>query len=108
MHHSIERLLQKRGIKSVEELSQEEKAQFDTWQKVLTTEKVTLPSIAAFLNVQKSLLEVQFSDLNNSDQKNSRLVLQHAIYAKLLRFLESEKAERETLEKYLNDLIDIP
>lgn len=108
MHQAIEKLLQKRGIKSVEELSPEEKAQFDSWQKTLTTEKVTLPSLATFLNVQKSIIETQFGDINNTDQKNSRLTLQHAIYSKLIRYLESEKVEREALEKYLVELVDTP
>lgn len=105
-HQLIEKLLKKRGINSVEELSEEEKTQFDAWQKTLTQEKVTIPSISAFLSVQKSIIETQFGDISNSDEKNSRLVLQHAIYSKLLRFLDSEKVEREALEKYLTELVD--
>lgn len=106
MHQAIEKLLQKRGIKSIEELTSEEKMQFDEWQKVLTKEKVTIPSLAVFLNVQKSIIETQFGDIANSLEKNSRLVLQHAIYSKLIRFIDSEKIEKEALEKYLTDLVD--
>lgn len=107
MHKAIENLLKSRGINSVEELDAEEKKQFDAWQKVLSKDKVSVSNFIGFLNIQKSLIEAQFGDITNSHEKNSRLVLQHAIYTKLIKFFESDKRERELLQEYLTSLIDV-
>jgi hypothetical protein len=106
MHILLEKLFKKRGIEKVEDLSSEEKAQFDSWHRVLTNEPVTIPKLKEFLASQKSLIEAEFGEISNSSQKNDRLVLQHAIYSKLLRVIDADKLERESLEKYLTNLID--
>ena len=105
MHTLLEKLLGKRNIKQ-EELSNEEKPIFDKWNKVLSNEQITVSKIKEFCQTQKDLIESQWSNLDNSSQKNDRLVLMHTIYSKLARATEADKTERESLERYLNQLID--
>lgn len=106
MHTAIETLLNKRGIKSIDELDSEEKAQVDQWQKVLVKETITIPRMTEFLIVQKSLVEAQLSDINNPTLKNDRLIVQLNVYSKLLNFLDSDNKERESLIKYLTTLVE--
>lgn len=101
MHKTLEKLLEQRGIK---ELSEEEKATFDKWNKVLTKE-VTVQSIMEFCNQQKALIEVQWSNLDNSEKKNERLILLHNVYTKIARVTQADRKAREELEQYLNGLI---
>lgn len=105
MHTSLEKLLTKRGVK-VEDLAGEEKATFDKWNKVLSNDEITVTKIREFCNIQKEIIEAQWSNLDNSSQKNDRLVLMHTIYSKIARATEADKTERESLERYLNQLID--
>jgi len=106
MHTAIETLLRKRGIESVNDLSPEEKQQYDQWQKVLVNEPITIPRFVEFLNVQKSIVENSLTNLNNSTLVNDRLIVQLNIYSKLLKFLDSDKTEREALIKYLTTLTE--
>ena len=105
MHNLIEKLLNKRGIKNVTELQPEEKATFDKWSGILTDE-VTVDTILEFCKNQLNLIELQWKDLNNSKEKNERLILLHTVYKTLVDIITSPKAERMSLEKYINQLLD--
>lgn len=107
MHYLLDKLLNNRGIKSLEDLQPEEKAQFDEWNGILSgKDAVTVPKILEFCQSQKSLVEAQFANLDNSKERNDRLVLQHTIYSKLVRLIGADEAQRKALEKYLTQLID--
>ena len=105
MHQLIERIMGKRGI-TLDTLTTEEKKTFDGWQATLTAKKVTAPQIAEFCDRQKSAIETQWTNLENNTQKNERLILLHTIYSKISSLIQSDKNERESLEKYLTTLID--
>lgn len=101
----LTQLLKKRGITDTTELTNDEKRDFDRWNKILSEGEITVEKILNFCKHQKQIIENQWSDLNNDSIKNERLVIQHTIYSKLIGVIESPKAEREALEKHLQDLI---
>ena len=105
MHKKLQEVLTKKGLKE-EDLSKEEKKTYDQWNKVLTQEKLTIESVKEFCLTQKHIIESKWEDLDNSDKKNERLILLHTVYSKLARVTEADKKERESLENYLNSLID--
>lgn len=102
----ISKVLEKKGIKP-EELTKEEQATIDQWQKTLSSGDITLDTISAFCNQNLAFIEAQFRDLNNSHEKTSRLVLLHSVYTALRNVINAPKAERESLENYLNQLLII-
>lgn len=102
----LDRLLEKRGIKNTDELSQEEKQDFERWQKILSDGEVTLEKVLTFCDNQISLIEGQWKNLDNSTQKNERLIVAHTIYRAIKNVITSPQAEREVLEKYLQQVID--
>ena len=106
MHTLLQKLLEKRGV-GVKELQGEEKQTFDTWNATLTGEAVTVEKIGEFCKRQLLAIEEKWDNVDNSSQKNERLVFQHTMYSKMLRLITSEERERERLEKYLTDLIDM-
>lgn len=105
MHILLERLLGRRGIKE-EELDDIERANFDKWQKVLSNDQISVERMREFFEVQKQSIEAQFGNIENSSQKNDRLVLLHSVYSRMIRATVADKAERESLERYLDQLID--
>lgn len=105
MHPLLNRLLEKRGIKGVEELMPEEKADFDRYQKVLSEGEMTLEKLTSFIETQIKLLEAKLRDLDNSSQKNDRLICTLNVYKVLSQSITAPLAEREALERYLNSLL---
>lgn len=105
MHTLLEQLLKKRGIKSVEQLTPEEGEQFDKWQKILSEGELTVDKIKEFCQVKMNIIKTQLKDTDNTPEKNERLVIYFNIYDTLITLLNSPQAERESLEKYLNQLL---
>jgi len=105
MHNLLTKLLQKRRIKDITELSKEEKADVDKWQKILSEEEITVDKIVAFCKAQIKIIETNWKNLDNQSTKNERLIVLHTVYSTLIEVIGAPKIERETLEKYLNDLL---
>jgi hypothetical protein len=105
MHTLLIKYLAKQGL-TFDTMSDEEKKTYDTWNKTLSNTKLTVDDIRRFCEVQKTFIEDQFGELDNSGVKNDRLVLLHTVYSKIARATEADKKEREGLEKYLTSLID--
>lgn len=101
----LSRILEKRGIKSADELSSDEKADFQRWKGILSGGEVTLDKVVEFCTAQKSLIETQWENKDNSKEKNERLIIAHTIYSKICKVITSPQAEKEALERYLESLL---
>lgn len=102
MHPLLRKLFEKRGVKDVTDLSPTEKEDFDRWGEILNKEKLEIEDIKEFCEVQRSVIEKQFANLD--EKRNEKLVTQYVIYKKLLDLIESPSKERETLIHYLEGL----
>ena len=111
MHPLIEKILKKRNIADVNELSTDEKTTFDKWQKTLTEKEVTVDSLQKFIEEQKVLLwqkldeENMKSDKDRSDRKCLYLRARINNYESLLGIIKTPQVEKESLENYLKQLI---
>ena len=105
MYPLLEELLKKRGITNVNELNAEEAEQFDSWQKTLTEGEMSVEKIRDFCQVQLDIIKEQMKGIDNSYDKNERLTIMFNIYDSLLTLIGSPAAERESLEKYLTQLL---
>lgn len=97
--------MNKRGVKDVNKLTPEEKAQFDEWDRILSLGDITVDSIKEFCENQIKRIEATWMNLDNADAKNAKLVTQHSVYSTLLKIITGPKAQKEALEKYLVDQI---
>lgn len=104
MHTKLQEILAKKNLKE-EDLTPEERHTYDNWNRVLSNEKITIETVREFCNTQKQLIEAQWSNLDNTSQKNDRLILLHTVYSKIAKVTEADKAEREALEVQLNNLL---
>jgi hypothetical protein len=98
----ISKILEKRGISDVKELSDEERNTFEKWKVVLGGENVTIDSIKEFCRSQISIIE------SKCDGITGLTIMQQAcihVYINLLKAIEAPEKERESLERYLNQLI---
>lgn len=102
----LARLLEKRGIDKVEDLTVEEKTVFDRYKVVLTGEAVTVESLKAFCKSQITLIEARFAGPDSTHDVYLKASLH--VYLNLLKAIEAPEAERESLERYLTQLITAP
>jgi hypothetical protein len=105
MHVLLSRLLEKRGIKNSDELTSEEKSQFQKWEYTLAGGEMTIERLELFCKEQLSRIEKQFKEVNLPTEHVQRLTLQHAVYSTLIEALTAPQKDREQLESYLQGLL---
>lgn len=106
MHNLLYKLLNKRRIESVDELSVDEKTVFENWNKVLTTEDLTVNEIKVFCQGQIDIIETKWKDYGLEQAKKNELLPYYTVYKTLLAVIDSPKTAREALENYLIQLIN--
>ena len=102
----LDKLLGKRGIKDTTVLDEAEQKTYDNWRKILSEGEITVERIKDFCKQQLSIIENKFKELDNSPDKNQRLIISHNIYKALLDCIEKPKMERGNLEEYLQKLLE--
>jgi hypothetical protein len=98
----LNKLLNKRGIEKEEDLSKEEKDIFDKYKLVLSGELVTIETLKEFCRSQIKIIESKcdgITPLTNLQQASLH------VYFNLLKAIEAPESERESLERYLTQLI---
>lgn len=105
MHKLLQTLFKQRGINGLEDLKEDEKEQFDRWQRILSEGDVTLDSLVRFCETQLSRIDKEWEKPDNSKEKNERLITQRIVYKSIAEAIKAPQANRLALEKYLNSLI---
>lgn len=105
MHKKLADLLEKKGIKELNELTTEEKADFDKWQAILSEGEVTVEKIALFCKNQIKLIETRWKSFDTDSAKKAEFIPYHTVYSVLLEMITATRAERANLEKYLDSLL---
>lgn len=105
MHKLLAKLLNKRGITKVEDLSIEEKADFDRWNELLIAKEITIENITEFIKDQKSKIEDKIANPELPKEQRLDLLPYLTIYKSLLVLIQSPSVERELVEKTLKQLI---
>ena len=100
MHQLLSKLLGKKGIKSTDQLTPEEAETFDRWNRILSEGEITVGKISEFCQQEINKIESRWDE--NAD---ASLIPYHVVYRTIIKVIQSPKAERETLEKYLSNLI---
>lgn len=101
----LAKLLEKKGIEDVNDLSEEERAVFQRYSVVLTGETVTVSQIKEFCNNQIKLIEDKIGKDATFHAQPYLAPCLH-VYLNLLKAIEAPEAERESLERHLTQLIN--
>lgn len=105
MDNILSKLLLKKGIKNVDELTEEERADFENWRKILKEEDVSVKGILGLCEVQLAKIEMQFEEVGKPDVNAKDLILLHTVYSKIINLINSPKVAREALIKQLESQI---
>jgi hypothetical protein len=102
MNPKLQKLLEKRQIQGLEDLKGSEKQDFDRWERVLSEGEITVEKIKLFCESQIRVIEANWKQFTHTDQQ----VIAHTIYKAILECITSPVAEKEQLERYLQQIID--
>lgn len=102
----LQKLLTRKGIKSTEELSKEERVVFDNYNKVLSKETLTIEDFKKFLETQITVIEGKWRDYDTKNEKKAELIPYHTCYKTLLQAIDAPLVEKRALEDYLNQQIN--
>ncbi len=105
MHHLLQSLLRKKGIKDVSDLESYEVQDFERWGRILSEGEITVDKIKEFCKNQIHIIEGKFKDLDNTKEKNEKLIIMFTVYRSLIELIEAPSIEKENLEKYITSLI---
>lgn len=101
MNNILSKLLQRKGIKTVDELSPEEKQTFALYETILARKEMTLADLKEFLGAQISIIENKWRDLGHSADKKAEMIPYHTVYKVILQAIDAPQAERQALEQVL-------
>ena len=99
MHGLLQKLLFKRGIGSVDQLTPEEKSTFEGYEKILSKKELTIDDLRKFLQGQLILIEAKWKDYSYKDKAD--LIPYFTVYKTILEALDAPEADRKALEQYL-------
>ncbi len=105
MHKLTSRLLTKKGIKDVSELTQDEREVFESYERVLSKDKLNIEDIKRYLETQIRAIEDRWKDYGTENARKAELIPYHTVYRSLLQVIDGPNTERENLEQFLNNLI---
>lgn len=103
MDTRIQQLLEKRGIKDINELTPEEKKDLDRWQSVLSEGQMSVEKIVEFCKNQIASIKLEMKKVDTTADKIQRLVCHFNVYDTLLNAIQGQKSERDQLERWLQD-----
>lgn len=98
----LTKLLNKRGITNEDELTKEEKEVFDRYKMILMGDTVTIDTLKEFCKQQVRAIEDKCDGVN--PLTNMQQASLH-VYLTLIKAIEAPEVERESLERYLTQLI---
>lgn len=101
MKSILSKLFAKRGIESFDQLNEEEKTTFRTWDKILSKEDMTLDDLKQFIASQLAIIDAKFKDYNLTRVQKEELLPYYTVYKALHDAIVAPKHEREALEAYL-------
>jgi len=101
----LSRLLEKRGV-TEDELSGDEKVQFNQWKKTLSEEEISVDKIKEFCQKMVGVVEGKWRSWDLTNEQKAELLPYHTVYKAIIDVINGSKVEREQLEEYLTKLIE--
>jgi len=105
MNPLLEKYLKKLGVDSITGLSNEERVVFDNWNSVLDGVDVTGETLKNFCQAQLDIIDTLWDNLDNSGEKNDKLVLLRIVYRKLIVLIDSNKNKKAEVEAEITTLL---
>lgn len=105
MHNLLSKLFEKRGIKDVNDLDEEERITFEHWNNILSKETLSITDIKEYCQTQLDIISSKWASYDLESSRKAELIPYFSVYSSLLKVMDAPQLGREALEKQLNELI---
>lgn len=97
----LTKLLKRKGIEKIEDLSADERVVFDNYKATLAKEQLTIEDFKRFLETQITIIEGKWKNYDLENAKKAELIPYHTVYKTLLQAIEAPLVEKRALEEVL-------
>jgi hypothetical protein len=97
----LAKYLKKIGVKSYEELNEEERATYREWEISISGRKLTDEDVKEFLELEEQTAVQRLTEVNLSVEDLAFRKAEVKLIQKIKRFLDSPKIEKAMMEKQL-------
>ena len=97
----LEQILQKLGLKSIDDLKPAEKATWMQWATILGKADITIEDLKKFLPIELERASVELRKHDNSAQKDAYYKAYGDILATITKVINSPTQERDSLKAML-------
>lgn len=104
MNTNINDILTKLRIKTILDLTEEERKTYQEWEKVLNKQEVTMQELKEFIEGQMAIATEKFLSYKNTEKKDLFLKAQLRNYKSILAFIQSPAINKEFLENHIKQL----
>lgn len=102
----LDRYLQKIGVKSYQDLTNEEKETYKYWEEALSGRKLTDKDVDTFFSSQLEDIMAKLPNDQNSDKLDTFLKMKLSFIRSVMQFLDSPRMEALHTEKEIENLLD--
>lgn len=102
----LTKLLKRKGIEKIEDLSTEERVVFDNYKATLAKEQLTIEDFKRFLETQITIIEGKWKNYDLENAKKAELIPYHTVYKTLLQAIEAPLVEKRALEEVLTQQVN--
>jgi hypothetical protein len=97
----LTKLLKRKGIEKIEDLSADERVVFDNYKATLAKEQLTIEDFKKFLETQITIIEGKWKNYDLENAKKAELIPYHTVFKTLLQAIEAPLVEKRALEEVL-------
>lgn len=101
----LEKLLKKFNVGSYEELNEEEKKTYLSWEESLVGRKLTDEDVATFLSGELDLAVSRITDIGLSKEDELFRKMEIRFIKKIQNFLNSPKVEKQFAQKAIEQML---
>ena len=98
----LDKLLNKLGVTSVDQLTAEERETYRAWSDALSGRKLTDDDVATFFSMQTEDCLVKLTTLKLRDREDTFLKAKLDLLRQIQNFLASPKREQEVITRQIN------
>lgn len=102
----LDRFLKKIGVKSYEELNEEEKSTFKEWEEALSGRKLTDKEIQEWLNAELDIAVSRLTDIDLKQEDEIFRKVEVRFIKKIINYLNSPMVAKKFAEKSIEQMLN--
>jgi hypothetical protein len=101
----LDKIFEKKGINSFDELTLEERKTYERWTEILDKPKISVSDIQTFLQKEDQRLQQELLDYQNSERKQIFLQASSRLTRMLIAIITAPEQEKKQLQVQIEQML---